>query len=69
MTWPLGAHDRHLARGRERDAICAECRKDTTDCICPPPEPPRGCPPDCGGCACHIAPPCGHCTDHVEPDE
>lgn len=27
-------------------------------------EPERKCPPDCGGCSCHINPPCHHCTDH-----
>ncbi len=28
----------------------------------------RGCPPDCQGCSCHLAPPCGHCTEHI-PEE
>ena len=24
----------------------------------------QGCPPDCGGCSCHLSPPCWHCTEH-----
>lgn len=27
------------------------------------------CPPDCGGCACHINPPCTHCMDHGEDEK
>lgn len=29
----------------------------------------EGCPDDCGGCACHIAPPCSHCVEHTTDDE
>lgn len=25
------------------------------------------CPPNCGGCSCHISPPCTHCVDHGCP--
>lgn len=29
-------------------------------------EEEKSCPPDCGGCSCHILPPCSHCVDHVD---
>lgn len=29
----------------------------------------EGCPDDCGGCACHIAPPCSHCVEHTTDDD
>jgi hypothetical protein len=27
------------------------------------------CPPDCGGCSCHINPPCTHCVEHAAIEE
>ncbi len=25
----------------------------------------ENCPPNCGGCACHISPLCSHCENHL----
>lgn len=55
-------------RLEEGKPLCSNCGSMETESAMIKHTEPRGCPPDCGGCSCHIAPPCDHCVSHVDPD-